>query len=80
MNLQEFDNLPQDHKVAVICRQATFLGTCKEAEHVLALYHMNSFFIEVRYSSALNEIVQVQGFTSKMLLEPYLDTIELPRL
>lgn len=72
--------MPQDHKIAALCRQATFLETCKEVEHILLLYHMNDFFIEVRYSVKHDKIVQVQGFTSKKLLEPYLDTIELPRL
>lgn len=72
--------MPLEYKIAVVCRKGTLLGTGTEGEHVLVLYHMNDFFIQVRYSPEQDKLVQVQGFTSKRLLEPYLNSIELPRL
>ncbi|GAB3537236.1 hypothetical protein GCM10027443_29810 [Pontibacter brevis] len=79
MDIQEFNSMPLAAKVAILCMQGTFLGTCAEGEHILVLYHLGQVFIEMRYSAKLDKIVLVQSFTSHTLPEPYLDTVELPQ-
>ncbi|WP_162055645.1 hypothetical protein [Pontibacter pamirensis] len=80
MCLLEFNAMPLKERVATVWRRGTFLDTRTAGNYGLALYHIGSFFCEMWYDPACNEIMFVQGFTSQALPEQYLATFELPHL
>ncbi|MCC9167973.1 hypothetical protein [Pontibacter harenae] len=80
MDVQEFNSLALDERVAAVWRQGTFLGSRTRGGYRLALYHLGAFFCELWYCPKSNGIVLASGFTDTRLLEAYLGGIELPNV
>ncbi|MCC9169096.1 hypothetical protein LN893_19815 [Pontibacter sp. XAAS-A31] len=63
MDVQDFNSLALDERVAAVWRQGTFLGSRTRGGYRLALYHLGGFFSELWYCPASNGIVLALGFT-----------------
>lgn len=79
MTLEEFKAL-DDTLQAQTVMAGTFLEARSGQGYVIALYAVHSFFVEVFYSGALNEIFQLKPLDSTDQLEPYLPDWDIRNL
>ncbi|MFD2247352.1 hypothetical protein [Pontibacter ruber] len=80
MDFYAFNCLPREERAELVWEHGRYLAIREEMGCSVALYHMGRFFAEVWYSPEDNQIALVHGFTSRSLLEPYLDQIDLEDL
>ena len=57
--------------------EGTFIGDRAEGDIKIQLYNMGTFYAEVFYDQHVNAIINVRGFKSTKLIEPYLSKIKL---
>jgi hypothetical protein len=62
---------------ANIVWEGTYLGNRLEGQHMVQLYSVSTFFVEVFYDISNNRISRLRPFKSTRLLEPYLGVIDL---
>jgi hypothetical protein len=62
---------------ANIVWEGTYLGNRLEGQHMVQLYSVSTFFVEVFYDMPSNCISRLRPFKSTRLLEPYLTVINL---
>jgi hypothetical protein len=70
MTLYKFQLLPLREQ-AEITWQGAFLMSRIEKKHSIMLYKVNSFYVEVYYSNASNEIIEFCPFSSQKRLDLY---------
>ena len=63
-----------------ICQRGVYLSERAQGDCFIALYRVHDFYVEVYYSFADNEIVKLISFHSDLLLEPYLNKINIDGL
>ncbi|PSR56073.1 hypothetical protein AHMF7605_22505 [Adhaeribacter arboris] len=80
MKLHEFNRNIHELRAALVAKHGRFLAVRSTKDHEICLYCMENFFAEVWYRKSDSEIALVRGFTGVSILEPYLDSIELPQL
>jgi hypothetical protein len=80
MTLAEFTSLPPEQQMDVIRNNSVYLCNRKTDNYTHFLYQTDAFYIEVTYDQAANKIVQLLGFQSTLLLEPYLNQIKLKHI
>lgn len=80
MDFYAFNCLLRDDRAELVWQHGRFLAIRSEMGCIVALYHLGGFFAEVWYSPEDNQIALVYGFNSRLLLEPYLEVIDLEGL
>jgi hypothetical protein len=76
MTLPEFLQLDFHSKIAV-ANETVCIGGRSTHEHMILLYQQDSFYIEIYYNKKGNYITAVNGFDDLMLLDPYLEKIDI---
>ena len=77
INLYQFNGHKLDGRAQLAWDHGTYIAIRCDGEHTVALYHMGEFFAEVWYDPEKNEIIRVNGFKSRKLLEPYAQMVSL---
>lgn len=77
LKIEDFRMMPFEQKCDIITFSGNYLvyrmlGDCK-----VFLYHADTFFIEVFYSSKHQKVLMINAFEHAVGLEPYLDKISL---
>lgn len=72
--------MPFDRKCDVITFQGSYLTHRNLGECKVFLYHSNSFFIEVFFSTHHQKVLMINAFDNSMGLQPYLEMISLEEL
>lgn len=80
MTLYEFNRLPKDRQLELVWNLATFLMRRPIGRSYRLLYALDSFYVEIRYSSDHNEITACRPFRSLIPLEPYVEAVQLSEL
>ena len=80
MSLYEFTALSSDQQLAIVWEQGQFLAQRDEAGQQIGLYTLCTFFVEVFYDPAVNEIVRHRIFVTHKLLLPYVPAQLLSQL
>jgi hypothetical protein len=80
MTLTEFTNLPPEQQIDVLRRNSVYLCNRKTDNYTHFLYQADAFYVEVTYDHATNKIINLLGFQSTLLLEPYLNKIKLKHI
>jgi hypothetical protein len=80
MTFHQFTKLPEDMKAKELWSDGTNVGERTCGRHTLFLYQIHSFYAEVVYDNALNDIIGLRTFMDTALLEPYLKDIQLPEV
>jgi hypothetical protein len=76
LSLKDFLQLDYEGKIQVT-NHAVCIGGRSEQEHMVLLYQLNSFYIEVFYNKKFNYISAFKGFDDLELLDPYLEKINI---
>jgi hypothetical protein len=76
----EFKRRSKTWQVETVIQQGTAICERWEYDDVLKLYHMGSFYAEIRYPADLSEVFAIECCDSDRLLEPYLSDIEIKHL
>lgn len=80
MDLFDFNTLPMQYQAQYTWDNGIFLSSRKTEEHVINLYHIRKFFVEVHFSLRSEGVDMISSFTNLNQLEPYLDQIDLKKL
>ena len=78
--LYEFNSFNKDEKVQVLCEFAVYLCERPDANYRIVLYQISNFYVEVKYDTQKNKILEFQLFINTKLLEPYLKQIDISYL
>ena len=77
MKMYELRQLSKDEQ-AKAAWHGVFLDVRTENDLYVLLYYVDEIYVEIYYSTVLNEIVKFQPFKSSKPLQPYLDNIPIP--
>ena len=77
MKMYEFKQLRKDEQ-ADAAWAGVFLDVRTENDLYVLLYFVDEIFVEIYYSTVLNQIVKLQPFKSSKPLQPYLDNMTIP--
>jgi len=77
MTLLEFQSLSQDEQVTILYCQGIYIGKKKNKKYTKLLYQLESFYVEVFYSSYRRIIHKIIVSNSTTILDPYLEQIKL---
>ena len=75
MTLDEFNDLNEAEKVAIICA-GRFLADRKENGLIVRLYSLDNFYLKVYVDAHVNRILWTRAFDNIKLLVPYLTHIK----
>ncbi len=75
MNMIEFNTLPLQYRAQFIWDTGVFLVSRQTDKHVVHLYHMKDFFVEVYFSIKNEGVDMISSFKSTIQLDPYLEQI-----
>lgn len=77
MDNYEFNVLPLKEQITYTKAHGTFLAARPDKDHVIQLFHLEKFFVEMWYNSESGKFDKVRSFKSRKCLEPYLEDISL---
>ncbi|GAA4736409.1 hypothetical protein [Flavisolibacter ginsenosidimutans] len=80
MTLEEFDNLFVDDQVTMIENRGVLIGEREESHHRFLLFQIDAFYTEVALRKKDDTIWKVGCFDHPILLEPYLNRIDLSEI
>jgi hypothetical protein len=80
LSLTDFKNYSFEQKCEVVTIYADYIMHREFPKGKAYLYHANSFFIEVVYSSVYKKILMINAFEDLTQLGLYADTISLADL
>jgi len=80
MTLCQFKFLEQTQQVELISKYAVPIVERTEGDYQYKLLYVDTFYIEEKWSTALNELLSYTSFNSEEKLLPYLHTIDLWQL
>jgi len=77
MTLYQFNLLNETQQAETLWEIGVHIGERKDLAHTIALYQMDSFYVEVFYHRQLNAIKRFRGFSSTDQLEHYIAKIDV---
>lgn len=77
MNLPEFNTLPIQYQAQFTWDNGVFIASRQTEKHIVNLYHIKKFFVEVYFSIKSEGVDMICSFTNQEQLEPYLEQIDL---
>lgn len=80
MTLCQFKFLEQTQQVELISKHAIPIVERKEGDWLYKLLHIDAFYIEEKWNTALNELVSYTSFNLEEKLMPYSHAIDLWQL
>jgi hypothetical protein len=80
MTLDNFNALDVTSQVDYTLRYGTRIGerTCDDRR--MLLFRLDNFFVEIVHETVSRDIIKIGGFEHEILLQPYLDQIDLSGL
>lgn len=80
MTLFDFQLLSEGDQVATLYQQGVYVGKRRVESTTVLLYQIESFYVEVYYRSYRRHIDKIRCSGSTMILEPYLEQIDVEYL
>lgn len=80
MKLCDYENLPEAEQLEHIQNDGVYIGKRWNKKNSLLLYQVNDFYVEVNYLKYRCYVYRIRCFRSTMLLEPYLDQVDIEPL
>jgi hypothetical protein len=77
MTLLEFQLLSQNKQVTILYRHGVYIGKKKNSDQTRLLYQLESFYVEVTYTSYRRYIHKICITDSTTILDPYLEQINV---
>ena len=79
MTLYQSNLLNETQQAESLWENGVHIGEREDFPHTVALYQMDSFYVEVFYHRQLNAIKRFRSFSSTDQLEPYIAKIDVSR-
>jgi hypothetical protein len=76
----EYENLPEAEQLELIQNDGVYIGKRWNKKISILLYQINDFYVEVIYRKYRCYVDRIRCFRSTMLLEPYLDQVDIEPL
>ena len=76
-SLYEFNILPDGEKADNVWEHGKFITNRVVEGHVINLYSLNDFYVEIWYHQSSNKIIKIRSFKSTNPLDPYLEEITM---
>jgi hypothetical protein len=73
MSKNDFENMSIAERGMIIMNKGTHLTQVKQNEHLLNLYTINDFFVEVYYSLKTNQIDKIDIISDFSRIDLYID-------
>ena len=80
MTLDKFKLLSEDQQTEVIWSDGAFVAERQEADSVILLYQLYSFYVEIWCVGAAHKFKIHRSFGSTKQLKPYLEKIDISSL
>jgi predicted amidohydrolase len=80
LRLDEFTNQDGYNQLLIVEENGNKVGERENDYHKIWLYQIDSFYVEVFYRKDDNSIWKVGGFDHPVLLNPYLDQVDISQL
>jgi hypothetical protein len=80
MTLIRFQSMSQHEQCELTLTKGVQLADRYKEDFTLLLYQFHTFYVELYYHTAINELVWVNSFDSTAELDPYLGYIDLKDL
>ena len=77
MKLLEFQLLSQDEQIIILYQQGVYIGKKRQGDRTRLLFQLDSFYVEVIYTSYRRSIHRIHISDSTAILEPYLEQIKI---
>ena len=77
IGLYEFNVLTDIEKANMVLDNGTFMLKRHDDQHVINLYTLSDFYVELYYDQKSNRINKIRSFKSTEPLDPYIDDIEV---
>ena len=80
MNLAEFTDLPHDEQLIIIMEEGVPVAEAEDSHSEIVLYQLYNFYASVYISKSDETIWKFGGFDHPILLQPFLDKIDISDL
>ena len=80
MTVVEFEAIEVSRQVGILYRHGVYIGKQKRSGHVVLLYQLDHFYVEVIYSRYRRHISSLRCTNSISILDPYLEQIDVEQL
>lgn len=80
MTLFEFRVLSDEEQIDLLYKDGVYIGKRKEDHLSVVLYQLDGFYVEVYYYKYRRLICTINGFSSTIPLDPYLEQINVQDL
>ena len=80
MKMSEFELLPREEQITILYQYGVYIGKRKTGGLTRLLFQLETFYIEISYTSYRKAIYKIQCSESTTILEPYLEQIEVEYL
>lgn len=77
IELHTFDILTDIEKTEMVLDNGTFMLKRQDKDHVISLYTLSDFYVEMYYDQKSNRIIKIKSFKSTEPLDPYLGDIDI---
>ena len=77
MTLYQFKTLEKGHKLETLCKDGVRLMERTVGHYMITLYQIEYFYVEVYFDAQLMEITKLHAFNTTLLLEPYLEQMDI---
>ncbi len=77
ISLAEFMDLPEELQFEVLHKHGVYVGKRRLGEHVVVLFQLNGFYVEVFYKQYRKTIDHLITSDTTEILQPYLDQIHI---
>jgi hypothetical protein len=77
MNFYEFRMLNKNEQIDLLYKDGIYIGKRKEGRSTVVLYQLDSFYVKIFYKKYRCYIDRLYSFTSTILLNPYLDQVNV---
>lgn len=80
LGIYEFVRMKDDERANYLWDNGSFVTSIKEGGFKLILYVLSDFYVEVKYDTSTNEIIELKPFRTAKKLESYLEKLNLNEL
>ena len=77
MTLYQFNAADEAEQIEALWDKGVHIGDRQDEEHIIVLYQIDSFYVEVYYNQEYNVIRRFRSFSDTDQLEPYAIQIEI---
>jgi hypothetical protein len=76
----DFELLSQEEQLTILYRQAVYVGKKKSGSFFKLLFQLESFYVEIVYTSYRKSVFKIYCSDNTTILEPYLEQIDVEYL